>query len=346
MTGQPVRSADSSSEDPPAGHDRRSVALRVALLVALVGAAGILIVGLVPGSGKRLQHPAGAWIAVEVVLEVIACAGYAWLFHAVFSYGAYTITRLRSAEIGVGELGAFAVLPTGLGGPVLRVWALRQSGMPLREVIVRSVAHAPIFNLPYVLAAALLGTSVVLGLGPGHAPAVVALAPFGLVLVAAALGAAALLHVRTLGSEPPERWRRMAREAVRTVPDGLREIPGRLRQPGSLLGAIAYWAGDCGVLVAAFHAAGGSAPIGVIVLAYMLGQLGNALPLPGGVGGVEPLMLGVMTASGVDIGLGGAAIVLYRLVSLGTQGVLGVAAVAALISSLRNAPSDPQGSAR
>ncbi len=44
----------------------------------------------------------------------------------------------------------------------------------------------------------------------------------------------------------------------------------------------------------ALHAAHGCALRGVIVLAYMLGQLGNALPLPGGVGGVggvETIML-------------------------------------------------------
>jgi uncharacterized membrane protein YbhN (UPF0104 family) len=77
----------------------------------------------------------------------------------------------------------------------------------------------------------------------------------------------------------------------------------------------------------------------VIVLAYMLGQLGNALPLPGGVGGVEPLMLGVFTASGVDAGLAAAAVVLYRFVSLGIQAVAGAIAVATLTAALQ--PPEP-----
>jgi hypothetical protein len=66
----------------------------------------------------------------------------------------------------------------------------------------------------------------------------------------------------------------------------------------------------------------------------MLGQLGNTLPLPGGVGGVEPIMLGILTASGVDAGLAGAAIILYRLISLGLQTVLGGLATASLVRSL------------
>ena len=75
----------------------------------------------------------------------------------------------------------------------------------------------------------------------------------------------------------------------------------------------------------------------MIVLAYMLGQLGNLLPLPGGVGGVEPVMLGVLTASGVNLGLGGAAIVFYRFISLGLQSGGGAIAVATLIPTLQNA---------
>lgn len=108
--------------------------------------------------------------------------------------------------------------------------------------------------------------------------------------------------------------------------------------------AIAYWAGDCGVLVAAFHSVHGSAPIAVTVLAYMLGQLGNTLPLPGGVGAVEPAMLGVLTSSGVNLGLGAAAIVLYRFVSLGLQSALGTVAVATLIPSLQRRPEATNGS--
>jgi uncharacterized protein (TIRG00374 family) len=89
------------------------------------------------------------------------------------------------------------------------------------------------------------------------------------------------------------------------------------------------------VLVAAFHAVHGSAPLGVIVLAYMLGQLGNALPLPGGVGAIEPAMLGVLTASGVDLELGAAAVILYRFVSLGIQAAAGAIAVSTLAPALQ-----------
>jgi uncharacterized protein (TIRG00374 family) len=311
------------------------------LLAVLLGAVAFVIAGIVPGSGARLDHIAAPWIAVEIVVELIACLSYAVLFHRVFSSGAYRIGFVRAAEIALGELGAFVVVPTGAGGPALRIWALLRSGMPFRTQMVRSVIHAAIFNTPYVLAALVLGISVAFGVGPGHARLIVALAPLGVILVTLSIVAGAALLNRRLeaGEEPQARWQRIGRDIVQAIPEGVRELPGRVREPSLLLASIGYWAGDCGVLVVAFHAVHGSAPVGVIVLAYMLGQLGNALPLPGGVGGVEPIMLGVLTASGVDLGLGAAAIILYRFVSLGLQATIGAAAVAALSTALRRSPS-------
>ena len=328
-----------SSERAPRGRRGRSIALQVAVIAALLGAVAFVVAGIVPGSGQRLRHAARGWVAIEVVLELIACAAYALLFHGVFSYGKYRLGYLRAAQIGVGELGAFVVAPTGAGGPALRIWALLRGGMPFRILMRRTVIHAVIFNLPYVVAAILLGLTVALGVGSGHARTILALAPLGLVTGSLALVVVATRLARREMPEPGTRWRRIGRTVVQAVPDGFRELPRRLRNPALVVEAIAYWGGDCGVLVVAFRAAHGAAPIAVIVLAYMLGQLGNALPLPGGVGAVEPAMLGVLTASGVNLGLGAAAVVLYRFVSLGIQAIGGALAVATLIPALQRLPS-------
>ena len=311
-------------------------------MAVLLGAVAVAIAGVVPGSSARLQHAAAGWIAVEVILELIAIGAYALLFYGVFSYGAYRIGLIRSAQIGVGELGAFVVAPTGAGGPALRIWALLRSGMPFPILMRRSVVHAIIFNLPYILAAILLGLGVSLGIGAAHAPLLLRLLPLALVIASAAVAGVATWLARRAPAEPRSRWQRIGGDIVRAVPDGLRELPARARQPWLLLASSGYWAGDCGVLIAAVHAVHGSAPISVIVLAYMLGQLGNALPLPGGVGAVEPAMVGVLTASGVNLGVAAAAVVLYRCVSLGMQAATGAVAVATLLPGLlRSAQTGP-----
>jgi hypothetical protein len=125
------------------------------------------------------------------------------------------------------------------------------------------------------------------------------------------------------------------RELATIVPEGLREIPGRARNPWAIGGGALYWGCDCAVMWAAFQAIGASPNIGVVGLAYMLGQLGTTLPLPGGVGGVEPIMAGVLTSSGVGLDVATAAIIIYRAVALGLQSAVGAVAIGLLIPSVR-----------
>ena len=331
-----MTAADATAGQPtPRRYRYRTAVVQLIVVGALLAGLGVAIAGLVPESRQHLRHAAAGWIAIAVVLELGACAAYGFLFHGVFSDGAYRFSRLRGMQIGVGELGAFVVTPTGAGGPALRIWALLRLGQPFRIVMTRSVVHAVILNIPYVATAVLLGLSVAIGVGSGHAHLALALAPLALVLATVALACAAVALSRREKGRPTSRWRRIGRDIIDAIPQGIHELPRRLREVRLLLFAVGYWAGDCGVLIVAFRAAHGSAPIGVIVLAYMLGQLGNTLPLPGGVGAVEPAMLGVLTSSGVNLGLGAAAIVLYRFVSLGLQSALGTVAVATLIPSLQ-----------
>ena len=67
-----------------------------------------------------------------------------------------------------------------------------------------------------------------------------------------------------------------------------------------------WWAFNIAVLWASFHAFGESPPLAVLVQAFFVGMLGNLLPMPGGIGGVDGGMIGALAAFGVDGGLGGA----------------------------------------
>jgi uncharacterized membrane protein YbhN (UPF0104 family) len=311
---------------------------RVVALAVLLIAGALAIARLVPGSGSRLNDAAAGWVAAEVFVELGAIVAYVLQFHDAFSAPEHSLSLVRSAEVAVGELGAFLVVPTGAGGPALRIWALLRSGFTVPVLMRRIVIQTVIFNLPYLATALVLGATVALGVGPGRAPPEVALAPLGVAAVAVALIGLMTAFAGGRQREPSAGWRRLGWQTIQAVPDGLRELPAGLRQPILVIGASLYWAGDCAVLVLAFHAAHGSVSLAVILPAYMLGQLGNALPLPGGVGGVEPIMLGVLTASGINAGLGGAAIVLYRFVSLGLQTAGGTIAVAFLLRTLGTGP--------
>jgi uncharacterized protein (TIRG00374 family) len=85
----------------------------------------------------------------------------------------------------------------------------------------------------------------------------------------------------------------------------------RDRNPATL-GAFAYWAFNIAVLWASFRAFGEAPPWSVIVMGYFVGMLGNLLPLPGGVGGVDGGMIGAFIGFGVDGGLAVVAVLTYR----------------------------------
>jgi uncharacterized membrane protein YbhN (UPF0104 family) len=307
----------------------------VGLTIALFAVVVFAVDQLVPGAGHRLARASPSWLAAALGLELLACAGYVLLFQTVFSRPPWLVSVRRGTQIALGELGAFAITPTGIGGPALRVWGLRAGGMPWRALIVRSISHGAIFNLPYAVAAAVLGVGASLHLMPGHAPVLTALAPLALVVAACALYGAAAWFGRRPGSSSDSPRIKWIRSALATIPEGIADLLVLARRRRPLLGSIAWWAGDCAALWAGFQAVGGRPALSVLILAYMLGQLGNTLPLPGGVGGVEPLMLGIFSASGVNLGLAAAAVICYRTIALGVQGLLGAAAFATLLGAVR-----------
>src|SRR5262249_35799766 len=72
---------------------------------------------------------------------------------------------------------------------------------------------------------------------------------------------------------------------------------------------------DISVLWAMFHAFGEPPPFTVIWMAYFVGTLGNLLPVPGGIGGVEGGMIGAFAAFGVNLELATLAVLSYRAIS-------------------------------
>jgi uncharacterized membrane protein YbhN (UPF0104 family) len=143
-------------------------------------------------------------------------------------------------------------------------------------------------------------------------------------LLFAAAGAIALLpgdierrlHRRASGSGRLAHWIARAVTAPALAASGVRTAISlvRSRDPG-VLGGMAWWGFDICVLWAMFHAFGSSPPFTVIWMAYFVGTLGNLLPLPGGLGGVEGGMIGAFAAFGVDFNLSVLAVLSYRGIS-------------------------------
>src|SRR5205823_906869 len=90
----------------------RARSRRAASAALLVGGVFLLLVQLVPGASKRLSQESPGWIVVAAGFELCCLAGYSALFHAVFARRPHRLRRAFSAQVGVGELGGFAIVPT------------------------------------------------------------------------------------------------------------------------------------------------------------------------------------------------------------------------------------------
>jgi uncharacterized protein (TIRG00374 family) len=112
-----------------------------------------------------------------------------------------------------------------------------------------------------------------------------------------------------------------------------------------LLGAIGYYACDNAVLWTAFRAVGHSPAPSVIVMGYLVGSLGMALPVPAGIGAAEGGLIGALVLYGAPAGPTAGAVLLYRGISLSLPLAFGaIAWTVGPVMRLRPAHGPPSGS--
>jgi uncharacterized membrane protein YbhN (UPF0104 family) len=310
---------------------RRRVLQVTALFVAIA-----LLAWLAPGLDSirsRLDHADAGWLALGVALEVASCACYVLMFGPVFCE---RMALRTSAEIGLAELGVGSLVPAGgLGGLALGVWALRRGGMPTDQVATRSVAFFLIKCAANFVAVAVVGILLWLGVGPSLSPALTIL-PAGLAL--AVLGAVASLPMFLARATGDGRVARGARTLGRGVSEALRLL--RTGNPAIVLGSLGYWAFDNIVLWACFHAFGVDPALTIVLMGYLIGQLGGLLPIPGGLGGVEGGLVGTLVVYGVSARDAVAAVLAYRVIQFWIPLLLSLPAFVSLQRGL-NRPERP-----
>src|SRR3954467_11848507 len=81
-------------------------------------------------------------------------------------------------------------------------------------------------------------------------------------------------------------------------------------------------------------------PVGLPLVAYLVGQLGSLIPIPGGIGGVDGGLIGTLILYGVDPTDAAGAVLAYRGLLLAIPAVLGLPALAILRRRLRDEAHD------
>lgn len=321
----------------PAGRRLRTGIVRLAVVAALVVAAVVLLPGL--GDVRhRFEHIGPAWIVLAIAFEALSSLSYVALFHPLFCP---RVPWRISYRIGMSEVGITALLPAaGAGGLALGAWVLARRGMPSARIASRTVAFFLLTSAVNLTAVALFGFGLALHVFSGPAPLGLTLVPGLLALAALAI---ALLMPRVMGrlssGEHAERSRARAllSRAGRSLAAGVEDARAFVgsRDPLVYAGAIGYWAFDNAVLWVCFRALGHTPPIAVVASGYLIGQLGGALPLPAGIGGVDLALIGTFALFQVPLAAATAAVLTYRAIQVWIPALLGGVSLARLPSTLK-----------
>jgi uncharacterized membrane protein YbhN (UPF0104 family) len=316
------------------------VAIGIALLIAHRNELEELL--------SRIERGDLIWLLAAAAVEAISFGGYMLLTHAVYHPRAERLTWLPSVELTLAGVVATRVLSAGgAGGIAFTGWVLRRAGMDTRTAARRVAAFLVVLYSLYVGALLVGGALVASGL--------LSAVPQALGLVALAVGGAVTAAMALIVRIPGDLERRaehlahrggvLGRLAARlaTIPqvagNAARLAVAIARERPHVLGwAFIWWAADVATLWACFEAYGAPPAIGTLVLCYFLGQMGNLLPLPGGVGGTEGGMVGALAASGVDAGLSLLAVVSYQLISTYLPALPGLASYVSLRRRMKKWP--------
>lgn len=273
---------------------------------------------------ERLGNGDAVWITVALGFQILAMGSYILIFQGIHVPPGSVITYRESYLITMAGLAATRLFAAGgAGGVALTAWALRRSGMPRREVAERMIAFLVLLYGVYMAALLVCGFGLYFGLfsGPGT---------FALTFLPGVIALAAILIMLAIGLVPDDLERRLDRYKPKnprlasfvrrlatgpaSLSGGVRFALGALRRPdAAMIGTVTWWGFNIAVLYAAFRAYGDAPPVAVLIMGYFVGLLGNLLPLPGGVGGVDGGMIGAFVAFGVDGGDAFVAVFVYRL---------------------------------
>lgn len=303
---------------------------RSAIVALIVAAAVAALIVLLPGLAALRTSFAGArpgWIALAALAEICSCLSYVLVFRTVFCR---RMSWRTGAELGLGEEAANSLLSVGgAGGLALGAWVLRRQGMPGEQIGRRTIAFFLITSAANIGFLVLCGIALVAGVASGPDDHLL------LGGVPALVGVVAILLTLAIGSFAG-RIGQGARHArvkvtVTAIEEGVAGAVEELRSPLALIGSAGYMLFDIAVLAICFPAFGlPLPPLVALMLAYIIGQLGGLVPLPGGAGGLDLGLIGALVLYGSSAADATVAVLAYRALYLVVPAVLGLPALASL----------------
>jgi uncharacterized membrane protein YbhN (UPF0104 family) len=301
----------------------RSGLVSAAVLSLMVGGLVLAIPGL-GAVGHRVAHARWVWVVLAGGLELASCLGYVLAFQGVFN----DIPARFAALVATAEQAFGAVVPVGgAGGIAAGGWLLSRAGMPVRAVAERSAVLFLLTSATNVVTLVLAGAGLAIGLFAGPHDLALSALPAGVGVAVLALFLALALRASGRTGDGAS----LASRALRVTAGASATTLRAIQRPGWRLaiGALAFLLCDMAALWLAIHALGYDAPAASLALAYLIGYLANAIPIPGGVGVLDGGLAAALLLYHVPAAAALGGVLLYHALALwipalsGTVGFLG-----------------------
>ncbi|HEY2161071.1 MAG TPA: lysylphosphatidylglycerol synthase transmembrane domain-containing protein [Solirubrobacteraceae bacterium] len=284
---------------------RRRLATAVVLTVCVVTV--LLAVPDLRPVVHEITHMDPALVAAAVVFELASCLGFVVIFRLFFK----EIPNPASRELAWTQMGSGALLPGGgVGSLAVGGWLLHLAGMPTRQILKRSSGLfflTSAINVLTLIAASLL---LLLGVmqGPGD------LLRAGVPVLVAAGAVILVLGLPRITRSVAATHPRMAWLA--DLGAGIPDARAALVRPNwRLAGGVGYLLFDIAVLWIAFGAVGPLPPLAPLIVAYLLGYLANAIPIPGGIGVLDAGLVGALAIYRLPLAHAAAAVLVYHAIA-------------------------------
>ena len=322
----------------PAPPPRRSSALDRAMLVrrlvtVVLLAVAVLTVLLAVPDLRPVVHEVRSMnpllVIAAIALELASCVSFLVIFRLFFP----TVPKRAARELGWSQMGSGALLPGGgVGSLAVGGWLLHLVGMPTRDIVRRSSGLFFLTSAVNVLTLAAGGVILLVGIGDGPHDVLRA----GIPVIAAVSAIIAVLAIPRLTHRisakcPRATW-------LEDIGVGIPAAREALTRPSwRLAGAAGYLLFDIAVLWITFAAVGPAPPIASLVVAYLVGYLANAIPIPGGVAVLDAGLVGALTLYSLPVTHAAAAVLVYHAIAFWIPTIGGTLGYARLRSHLSTA---------
>ena len=290
-----------------------------AVFTVAVGAACIgLLLWVAPPADliREIGDMNPSWVIAAVAFEVLSCLSYVVVFRRFFPEPSRAVTR----QVAWIAMGAGALLPGGnISSAAATGWLLRREGVGTRRLIERCAALLCLLTafgfFVNGAAAALLLVGVPGGPHDLRHTVLPILVSIGVLSTAALI----VLVARRVGQRAPR--------PVRGIAAGLEGAWSELGAPNwRLLGMLGFLGFDMAALWAACAATGHMLGFPAVIIAYCIGYLATAIPMPAGLGVLDSGLAGALVLYGMSPTASISAVLVYHAIAIWVPGLGGLLA--------------------